>query len=374
MIPEILDLIAHDNFQRAQEKLKALIRQYPDKDELYNLYGYCSNRLEDLCARADKDEPPTPVTPEKWQEYHFLVCKMADKGKYKEAANLARLTASNAEIVPVNPDFPHEPQARSVLLGDVARCYFLMDDKENAKRFFEAAVKTDLDTIKNPNSSVRIKYYLKLKNYDEALRLASVALDHPITDDPADKAYDFYCRYKIFKQMGETMRDDLERALHYAGVALRERPLSHGLYFSRAEWFMELGDWVRAYRENAKAVALWPRCCLYQLQAAEIYAHYFDCPKESLKKLELADCAWTIGRDESGVPARKARVYEALGNFQEAEKMYRAEWDVCTRCDSLEDFFTRQKREADKINLRKRQRIQPYFLDRVSERELTALF
>jgi tetratricopeptide (TPR) repeat protein len=298
---------------------------------------------------------------------------MADKGKYQAAINLVRLAAPSTEIEPVNPDFPKK-QPRSVLLGDAARCYFLMGDKENAKRFFEQAVKTDLDTIKNPDSSVRIKYYLKLKNYDEALRLASVALDHPITDDPADKAYLFARRYEIFKQMGETMRDDLERALRHADVALREHPLSSGLYFSRAEWFMELGDWVRAYWENAKAVALWPRCCLYQLQAAEIYAHYFLSPKEALNKLALADCAWTIGRDSSGVPTRKARVYEALGDFQKAEMCYGAERDVCTRCDNLEDFFTRRKREADKIKLREKQRTQPRFLDRVSERELIALF
>lgn len=370
MIHEVLDLIARGKVADAQEKLKALIAQSPDKDELYTLYAYCSDRLEDLCAQADKDEPSTPQTPEKWLEYHEQACKMADKGKYQAAINLVRLAAPSTEIEPVNPDFPKK-QPRSVLLADAARCYFLMGDKENAKRYFEQAVQADLDGIKNPDDLTRAGYYLKLKNYDEALRLVDCAL-HFGSD--MDKAYLFARRYEIFKQMGETMRDDLERALRHTDVALREHPLSSGLYFSRAEWFMKLGDWVRAYRENAKAVALWPRCCLYHLQAAEIYVHYFRYPKEALNKLALADCAWTIGRDASGVPTRKARVYEALGNFQKAEMWYGAERDVCTRCDNLEDFFTRRKREADKTKLREKQRTQPRFLDRVSERELIALF
>ena len=151
------------------------------------------------------------------------------------------------------------------------------------------------------------------------------------------------------------------------------RPLHYNLYYTHAAWLIEQGHPDQALFENAKAIALWPNYYGYHLQRAEIYAR-LGKSKQALEKLALIERG-NLYRLESCRAAEKAKIYELLGDISKAEELYRIR-DISpgTHYDNLCDFYKRQGRPDDIAKTRQGQRQEKHFRDRVSERELIALF
>ena len=368
----VLNLIAHEDYLKAQQELKQLIPQFPDQDELYNLYGYCSQRIEDICEKEDFDEPVQPLPPvDTWKEWRKIASDLADKVEYKKASNLLGLIWDSPQIVKSCFGTSYSRQPRTLLLQDRAICHFLMGEPENAKKNYLFAAKVELESLSVADPK-RADYLIKIKKYEEALRLFRLAITVACSQA---RPRLYYHRYQLHKMLGNVKdaASDLQDALRCLELDLCCRPLFCDLYYTHAKWLIEQGDFEQALLENAKAIALWPNFYGYHVQRAEIYARLGQAAKAQ-EELALLDKG-NLYRLESCRPAEKARVFEALGDLKKAEVLYRAEnINVLARYDNLCDFYERHGRQEDIVKLREEQRKESSFRDRVSEREFWTLF
>lgn len=371
-VQDTLNLIVKGDYMQAQQQLKELIALFPHENELYNLYSYCNKCIEDICEKENIEPEEKPAKPlEQWQEWRKMAGELANKGDYHSASNLLGLIWNTPAIIPPHIFLPHLRQPSALLLHDRTICDFLRGEPDHAKANYEHAIQIELNQL-HTHSPNRISFLLKIKNYEEALRLFKIAIH---TASPSDRPDVYYKRYHLHKTLGETdnATHDLQKALRCLDMAINLRPLFYDLYHKHAKWLAEQGNFDKALQENTKAIALWPNFYGYHIQRAEILARLGQTAKarEELAEVEKG----TMCRLESCRPAEKAHVYELLGETEKAEELYRSEnIYILARYDNLYDFYERQGRKKDIVKLRETQRKEADFRNRVSERELRALF
>ena len=372
---EVLTLIAQEDYLKAQKKLKELIAQSPDQEELYRLYGYCVKRIDDICEEIDKEPKPrqAPKPLAQWEQWRQEAATLADKGEYKKAATLLGLVWDGPDIIQRNPYLPlcFSLQPRSILLQDRALCQFLLGKTEEAKELYTRAINIELNLF-HADDPGRIDFLLKLKNYDETFRLFDLDLSHRSFEDRCEV---YYKRYKVHKKLGndDAAAQDLQNAFASLDARISTQPFFYLRYYMRASWLIEKGDFQNALLDNAKAIALWPELYQYHLQRAEIYARLGQTQKAQ-QKLVLVEQG-TLSRGHECRPAEKARIYELLGNMDKAEELYRSEnIRILTRYEQLYAFYERHNRQDDIVKLRQIQRQESHFHNRVCEQEILDLF
>ena len=371
-IENALNLIADKEYLKAQEELKKLIALFPDEKELYNLYAYCENCIEEICEKEEFENPtPTesePSEPSTWQKFYPAAQQAADEGKYAKACMLLRLLETTPELGPT--PYLSEPRARAVLCKEQAICYFLQGDLENAKDRYLRALDIEIAALP-PNSYERAPFFIKKKDYTEALRLLKIG---SFTAYFSDRSNVLYQKYQLHQLMGDNTKayNALDKALRYKELDLKAHPYAYYSYDQYADWLVEQGNLKEALRQNSKAIALWPKFYGYQVKRAAIYARMGQ-KEQALRQLTLLEKGnWS--RLESYLPSEKANVYEQLGDLKTAEEYYRKPTLFpLSRYDNLCDFYARYKRMDDIENLRREQRQEPHFQNRVSESELMAL-
>ena len=373
-IENALNLIASEDYKTAQTELKKLIALFPDKDDLYNLYAYCNKCIEDICEREDSAAAPTPApAPEKlnlWEKSHPDVQRLADQGKYKSALTLLGLIKDDAAEEKNHFFFSAESHPLVWLNKERAICSFLMGDKEEARSRYLQALDEALHFC-SLHSYRRVPILIKQKKFEDALRITKLRI---ITGTGCEKEDLLYMKYKIHQTLEEAQEAQraLQDALHYLEIRLQQNPLSYLLYEKHANWLIEAGDLQKALAQNAKAIALWPGFYGYRVQRAEILARLglADQSRQQLEDLEKGN--WY--RLDQYRPYQKAKVYECLGDLKTAEKYYSAATlSPRERYEHLCDFYKRHHREKDIARLRRQQRKEPHFQDRVSESELVEL-
>ncbi len=372
---EILTIIAQEDYLTAQKKLKELIVQLPDQEELYLLYGYCAKQIDDICEKIEEEPVPQPAPKPlaQWEQWRQEATTLADKGEYKKAATLLGLVWNATDIIPRNPHlllcFSRQP--RAILLQDRALCQFLLGNTEEAKELYERAVNIELNLF-HADDPGRIDFLLKLKNYDEAFRLFDLELSHR----PFEERYEvYYKRYGIHKKLGNAKAavQDLQNAFTSLDARISTQPFVYWCYYMRASWLIEKGDFQNALLDNAKAIALWPEFYRYHLQRGEIYTLLGQTQKAQ-EKLALVEQG-TLDRAYECRPAEKARIYELLGNMDKAEALYRSEnIRILTRYEQLYAFYKRHNGQDDIVKLRQIQHQEPHFHNRVCEQEILDLF
>ncbi|MBR4508756.1 MAG: hypothetical protein IKP23_04750 [Elusimicrobiaceae bacterium] len=371
---EILNLIASKEYDKAKEELKKRIATYPDKDVLYMLYAYCEKCILDICENEAFEDEPKSKTPsikkEIWKEVQKDAKILADAGNYKKALTMLRLIWDNVPLKEMPYYCLGMRQERSTLVEEIAKCFFLLGEMEQAKNKYLQSIEIDLSMLPQ-NSPYRISFLIKKKDYKEAFGLFDIAL---LTQTGFDKCYTYYQRHKLHKKLGnsEEAKQDLEKSLNSLKLVLPTKPLDYNLYSLYASLLIERGDYHAALFENSKAIALWPELYTYHLQRAEIYARMKQKEK-ALKILTMLEKGY-FHRISEYRNAEKGKVYELLGDLKTAEKYYLKE-NFCPslRYDTLYDFYNRHGRQKDMENLRKEQRKEPNFQDRVSQSELINL-
>lgn len=373
-INSTLDLIADEDYLKAEKQLKQLIALSPDNNELYNLYAYCENCIEEICENEDCDIPvsslKTPHDITDWERLHEEVQKSADAGQYKKACTLLGLLWDSPPLEPIHPYTLNGLQPRTLLLRERAICYFLQDDWEQAKSNYLHALNIEL-SVYPPNAYERVPFLIKKKDYKEALRLLKVGSFTAYFSNRADVLYQ---TYRLHLLLGDKTQayNALDKALRYQKLDLDAHPYTSYAYNRYAGWLMEQGNLKEALRQNSKAIALWPQFYGYQLKRAEIYAQMGQKEKAITQLDLLAKGNWC--RLESYLPAEKAKVYECLGDLKTAENYYQKQTlRPLTRYENLCDFYTRHGRHDDITKLRQQQRQEPHFQDRVNESELMNL-
>ena len=372
---EILNLIANEYYDKAQEELKKLIAANPNKNELYNLYAYCEKCIADICENEDFDnDEPVPQKPktktEICMEIREKAGSFADKGDYKKALDIFEIIEDAIPLNTTGIDWPSFRQPRAQVLEDIAKCHLLLGNMEDARNKFLQSIDIEL-SVRDKNSYYRIPFLLKKKDYKEVFRLFDFAL---IKENFMDKTDIYYERYKLHKTVGNTknLKYYLQQTLTALETVLSVKPLDYNLYKKYADLLMEKGEYSKALFENAKAIALWPEFYGFHLQRAEIYA-LMNQKENAIKILNMLEKGG-FHRTNQYRMSEKGKVYELMGDLQTAEEYYLQE-NCCPslRYDVLYDFYTRQNRTKDIENLRKTQRREPHFQDRVSESELIAL-
>ncbi len=373
-IQDVLNLVAREDYGQAQEELKKIIAENPNKNELYNLYAYCEKCIADICENEDFEEEPKPGKPkdkmEIYKEMYEKAVTFADQGEYKKALGIFELIADTVPLKETALDWPSFRQPRAKVLEDIAKCHFLLGNMDEAKNKFLQSIDIEL-SVRDKNSYYRVPFLLKKKDYKEAFRLFDFAL---IMENYVDKPDIYYERYKLHKTVGNTknLKYYLQQTLTALETVLSVKPLDYNLYKKYADLLTEKGDYPQALLENAKAIALWSEFYGFHLQRAEIYA----CMGQKEKAIEVLNSLekgyWH--RINQYHLSEKGKVYELMGDLKTAEEYYLQEnSSPILRYNVLYDFYQRQNRKEDIEKLRQEQRKEPHFQDRVSERELTAL-
>ncbi len=373
-IQDVLNLVAREDYGQAQEELKKIIAENPNKNELYNLYAYCEKCIADICENEDFEEEPKPGKPkdkmEIYKEMYEKAVTFADQGEYKKALGIFELIADTVPLKETALDWPSFRQPRAKVLEDIAKCHFLLGNMDEAKNKFLQSIDIEL-SVRDKNSYYRVPFLLKKKDYKEAFRLFDFAL---IMENYVDKPDIYYERYKLHKTVGNTknLKYYLQQTLTALETVLSVKPLDYNLYNKYADLLTEKGDYPQALLENAKAIALWSEFYGFHLQRAEIYA----CMGQKEKAIEVLNSLekgyWH--RINQYHLSEKGKVYELMGDLKTAEEYYLQEnSSPILRYNVLYDFYQRQNRKEDIEKLRQEQRKEPHFQDRVSERELTAL-
>ena len=366
-----LDLIADENYLEAEKQITKLITLYPEEKELYNLYTYCENCIDEICEKEELNLPVREKTPPKklpiWKKAHDEIQKLADAEEYKKAGTMLGLLWDSPPLEPLNPYLPNKPQPRAILCKERAICHFLQGDMDNAKEQYIHSLDIQL-SIHYTDSPERVPLLMKKKAYQEALRILGAGVSI------FQRANAYHQGYQIHQLMGNRVAANraLTLALQHMELETDAYCYSYYLYDRYADWLIEKGNLKEALRQNSKAIALWPKFYGYRLKRAEIYARLGDIDNAhaQLELLEKGKCS----RLAECKPAEKAKVYECLGDLKTAEAYYsKPTSPAVTRYDNLYDFYTRYGRKSDIATLRKEQRKEPRFQDRVSESELIAL-
>ena len=373
-IQEVLNLIAKEDYGNAQEELKKMIAANPNKNELYNLYAYCEKCITDICENEDFEVEPQPEKPknktEICKEMYEKAISFADKGDYKKALSIFEIIWDAIPLKETEIYWPSFRQPRAKVLEDMAKCYFLLGDMENAKNKFLQSIDKEL-SVRDKNSYYRVPFLLKKKDYTEAFRLFDFAL---IMENYIDKPDIYYERYNLHKTVGNTenLKYYLQQTLTALETVLSVKPLDYNLYKKYADLLTEKGDYPQALLENAKAIALWPEFYGFHLQRAEIYAHMGKKDK-ALEILNLLEKG-SFHRINQYHLSEQGKAYEIMGDLKTAEEYYLQEKSSPRLYyDVLYDFYQRQNRKEDIEKLRQEQRKEQHFQDRISESELTAL-
>lgn len=379
-IEDILDLIAKEKYEEAKEELKKAIAFSPDTNELYMLYAYCENCIEDICENmpCEKENPPVKKELTLEEQTHITIQSRANEGNYKHALNMIRLLhGSMKKQTAYRIGMPNQ---RAIFMEEAAKCSFLMNDMDNAKEFYKASLEDEIE-LRGVNSYLSAPYFVKLKKYDEAFNAIQNGIVNAL---PQDLPHIYYTSYQICKEIGDdkNAKQDLEHALNSLEIDIHIRPLYYNLYYKKAAWLIELDAYAgascenvfleKALLENAKAIALWPRLYDFRLQRAKIFA-YLGQKENALKELVLLDKD-IFFRKDSYFSIEKGKVYEILGDFKTAEECYKQKSFCLERYyDNLYDFYRRLSRQQEAQKVRQEQRKEARFQDRVSRRELTEL-
>ncbi len=373
-IQDVLNLVAREDYGQAQEELKKIIAENPNKNELYNLYAYCEKCIADICENEDFDEEPKPGKPkdkmEIYKEMYEKAVTFADQGEYKKALGIFELIADTVPLKETALDWPSFRQPRAKVLEDIAKCHFLLGNMDEAKNKFLQSIDIEL-SVRDKNSYYRVPFLLKKKDYKEAFRLFDFAL---IMENYVDKPDIYYERYKLHKTVGNSknLKYYLQQTLTALETVLSVKPLDYNLYKKYADLLTEKGDYPQALLENAKAIALWSEFYGFHLQRAEIYA-LMNQKENAVKILNMLEKGG-FHRINQYHLSEKGKVYELMGDLKTAEEYYLQEnSSPMLRYNVLYDFYQRQNRKEDIEKLRQEQRKEPHFQDRISERELTAL-
>ena len=271
-IQDILNLVAREDYGQAQEELKKMIAENPNKNELYNLYAYCEKCIVDICENEDFKEEPKPEKPknkmEIYKEMYEKAVAFADQGEYKKALGIFELIADTIPLKETALDWPSFRQPCAKVSEDIAKCHFLLGNMDEAKNKFLQSIDIEL-SVRDKNSYYRVPFLLKKKDYKEAFRLFDFAL---IMENYVDKPDIYYERYKLHKTVenSKNLKYYLQQTLTALETALSVEPLDYNLYKKYADLLTEKGDYPQALLENAKAIALWPEFYGFHLQRAEI--------------------------------------------------------------------------------------------------------
>lgn len=376
-IEDILDLIAKEKYEEAKEELKKAIAFSPDTNELYMLYAYCENCIEDICENmpCEKENPPVKKELTLEEQTHITIQSRANEGNYKHALNMIRLLhGSMKKQTAYRIGMPNQ---RAIFMEEAAKCSFLMNDMDNAKEFYKASLEDEIE-LRGVNSYLSAPYFVKLKKYDEAFNAIQNGIVNALPQDLPDI---LYARYQIFEEIGDekNAKQTLHLAIDSLQNDLKMRPLLSFLYKKHAAWLIELdayegpscGDIFleKALLENAKAISLCPRYRAYHLQRARIFAHLGQ-KENALKELALIEKKYLFYTGYYS-PIEKGKVYEFLADFKTAEKCYKQK-SVCLEkyYDNLYDFYRRLGEQEKAKKVRQKQRKEARFQDRVSKREL----
>lgn len=379
-VEDILNLIAKGKYEEAKKELKKAIAFSPDTEELYMLYAYCENCIEDICENmpCEKENPPVKKELTLEEQAHITIQSKANDGNYKYALNMIRLLyGSMKKQTAYRIGVPNQ---RAVFMEEAAKCSFLMNDMDNAKEFYKTSLKDEID-LRGPNSYLSAPYFVKLKKYDEAFNAIQNGIVNAL---PQDLPHIYYAYYQVYKEIGDdkNAKPELHHALNSLEIDIHIRPLYYNLYYKKAAWLIELDAYEgascenvfleQALLENAKAIALWPRLYDFRLQRAKIFA-YLGQKENALKELALLDKD-IFFRKDAYFPLEKGKVYEFLADFKTAEKCYKQK-SVCLEkyYDNLYDFYRRLGEQEKAKKVRQKQRKEARFQDRVSKRELTEL-
>lgn len=370
---QILDLIAQEQYDKAQQALKEQIAAFPDQHEFYNLYAYCEQCIEDICENEPVDEMPLFNTSKKLDKLEEIQCKahqLADQGNYRQAYNLLRLIWSTIPLLEKSPYAPALPQPRALVRQEVALCAFLQGDTETAAQHYQKSLQEEINARQNTDYK-KIDYCLQLKDYQQAIAVCKACLQTPHICSQSEIFYTLSHIYKILENSKQTIHY-LQKAFDALQIEIKMSPLSYHLYHKQAKWLIELKDYPAALLANAKAIALWPRYFAFHLQRAEIYAHQHKT-EQARQKLALLQSGTLYGQTPY-LEIEMGRVFELLGEPVKAAALYRtAALPRRLYYDNLFDFYKRHGCKHDIETLRQAQRQEPHFQDRVSLRELAAL-
>lgn len=363
----ISKLISEKDYVKAQEQLKKLLLIYPNMDEVYNLYSYCQKCLQKMgvSIKTTQAEPSKYV--EGWESMLPHIQKAIDEGAFPKAINVLRFF----EKSPLEKKQYYECadiQDLTKIFYTIAVCYYLQGNKEKAKEYYLEALDAELSAlyIQSPEA---ISILIKKKEYERALKEINNFLK-----GSACHIQLCYLRYEIFKNLGESTlaKQCLEDVLTALDYELQAAPLCAPLYKKYADILIEKGEFEKALSTNGNAIALQPNNYTYQAQRAEIYARNGQKNK-ALEILSLIQNS-NMGDIAKIRPALRAKVYECLGDLEKAEQYYKAPALLpLLRYDELAAFYKRNGRKKDLKLLRRAQRKEPCFQNRVSESMLIAL-
>lgn len=171
-IKNALDLIADGKYLQAEEQLKQLVALFPEEKELYNLYAYCEDCMEDICEDKSLDLADAAAQPPKekpkWEEFHQDIQKFADQGEYKKSIVLLGLLWDSPPLDPPSSFLHAGLKARAAMCKERAICHFLQGDLEDAKTQYIHSLGIELSAYA-PDDLERVPLLTKKKDYAESI-------------------------------------------------------------------------------------------------------------------------------------------------------------------------------------------------------------
>lgn len=379
-IKQVLDYVAQNEYLKAKDILQDLIRQEPETEIFYELYGYCLRRLE-----TDDLEDSFPHAPHRaeglfaqkaFEKMYKKAEAVSQKGDYRRASVLWQMTAVYAE-----KKLTENPPAHTVLpsteLRQLSRVYYakavcdyLQGNLTAAKESFNRSREIELHAFRDYSLTVA-RIYARTGNRAQADDILLTALG---SKDVGVADYEIHReRAEIFEKEGnvscaqseyELARTDLEERL-------QKEPLDMHLYSIMADVLDKLGRTDEALKANAKAVALWSTFPKTYYQRAKLLASRKD-EKGALHQLSLGKSCEVYYPTAHAL--EEGEIYERLGKWKEAEKCYLSCADGEQRYQALKHLYgTRNAPKKWEKYVQRMKSKKCSFWGRVSEEELVAL-
>lgn len=378
-IHSVLDWIAQEKYELAQNGLRTLVALDPNKDRLYSLYHYCTQWVLEI-PDGFLVEPVRKKTLSPWRKCLGEACQYANQGEYMRAIEL--LKQSQEKLVAQNgplPSYPVQPlerklraafQNQALLLLHQAKCLYLSGNKTAAKLMYQKCLQS---RFQGGRLSVRdsIEILLKLKQPKFALEYLQQMAEQ------AEPEYLFdldELRAEIYLVLGqsEQVQKAVQQAGSYYAQKIQRFALDDNAYADFAQFLINSARYYEALLANAKAIALCPDCYDYYLTRAYIYAQL----KDKVQAYEALYKAKQIGSptQQRHAALERGKIYELLGEYERAVTEYQEEKErPGLRRDHLVALYqkTGQPEKIQAVEQELRQRAE--FDERVSEEMLAEL-
>ena len=329
-IHQVLNWIAQEKYEEAQNGLRPLIALSPCEDKLYSLYHYCTQRI----AETPDGYLIRPVLRKARESWRVLLDKARDyanRGDYARGIELLKQAQekllAGIEALPAYPAQPSERKLRVVfqfqalLLLQQAKCFYLSGDKMAAKAVYKKCLQSRFQSSKlSPRDSVDI--LLRLKQPASAWKYLEQVAAQADREEllPLDEL-----RVQIYLALGkpEQAQKAQRKACSYYKQKIQRFALDESLYEDFARFLTSAARYHEAINANAKAIALAPDSYNCYLKQAYLYAQV----KDKFRAGEALQKAKQVGSptQQRYSALERGKIYELLEDYKSAEAVYQKE-------------------------------------------------